>query len=116
MPADIPKKMIPAMILEILRENTDEKHTLDQKEILVLKRMKKKKEPKEIDIKSKIREIEWAAQDNIIIMSTKLDAGSDSNLSPDLLIQAIGRYTGAVIPPENVEISRVDMELDGLNQ
>ena len=89
---------------------------LDQKEILVLKRMKKKKEPKEIDIKSKIREIEWAAQDNIIIMSTKLDAGSDSNLSPDLLIQAIGRYTGAAIPPENVEISRVDMELDGLNQ
>ena len=34
MPADIPKKMIPAMILEILRENTDEKHTLDQKDIL----------------------------------------------------------------------------------
>ena len=29
-----PKKMIPAMILEILRENTDENHTMDQKEIL----------------------------------------------------------------------------------
>ena len=34
MAASIPKKMIPAMILEILRENTDEKHTLDQKDIL----------------------------------------------------------------------------------
>lgn len=29
-----PKKMIPAMILEILRENTDANHTMDQKEIL----------------------------------------------------------------------------------
>ena len=34
MEAEIPKKMIPAMILEILRENTDDNHTLDQKEIL----------------------------------------------------------------------------------
>ena len=89
---------------------------LDQKEILVLKRMKKKKEPKEIDIKGKIREIEWAAQDDIIIMSTELDAGSDSNLSPDLLIQAIGHYVGVAIPPENVEISRVDMKLEGLGK
>lgn len=31
-----PKKMIPAMILEILREHTDEDHTMDQKEILDL--------------------------------------------------------------------------------
>ena len=87
---------------------------LDQDEILVLKRMKKKKEPKEVDIKGKIREIEWAAQDDIIIMSTILDAGSDSNLSPDLLIQAIGRYVGHPIPPDNVEITRVKIHLDGL--
>ena len=88
---------------------------LDQEQILVLKRMKKKKEPKEVDIKGKIREIEWAAQDNIIIMSTILDAGSDSNLSPDLLIQAIGRYVGHVIPPDNVEITRMKIHLDGLD-
>ena len=36
MAAQLPKKMIPAMILEILRENTDENHTLDQKQILDL--------------------------------------------------------------------------------
>lgn len=89
---------------------------LDQEQILVMKRMKKKKEPKEVDIKSKIREIEWAAQDNIIIMSTILDAGSDSNLSPDLLIQAIGRYIGRQIPPENVEITRMEIILSGLEK
>lgn len=89
---------------------------LDQKEILVQKRMKKKKELKEVDIKGKIREIEWAVQDNIMIMLTELDAGSDSNLSPDLLIQAIGRYAGVEIPPENVEISRTSLFLEGLEK
>ena len=89
---------------------------LAQEQILVLKRQKKKKEPKEVDIKGKIREIEWAAQNDIIIMSTVLDAGSDSNLSPDLLIQAIGRYTEHPISPDNVEITRVEIILDGLEK
>ncbi len=95
-------------------DHFDMRGFLRQEKILVLKRMKKKKEPQEVDIRGKIREIEWAVQDNILIMSTVLDAGSDSNLSPDLLIQAIGRYAGVEIPPENVEITRVSMTLDGL--
>ena len=97
-------------------ERFDMRGFLNQEQILVLKRMKKKKELKEIDIKGKIREIEWAAQDNILIMSTILDAGSESNLSPDLLIQAIGRFQGHEIPVENVEITRVSMTLDGLEK
>ena len=34
MAAEQRKKMIPSMILDILREQTDENHTLDQKDIL----------------------------------------------------------------------------------
>ena len=34
MPAEQRKKMIPSMILDILREQTDENHTMDQKAIL----------------------------------------------------------------------------------
>lgn len=87
---------------------------LAQPEIIVSKRMKKKKEPAEVDIKGKIREIEWVAQDDILIMSTVLDAGSNSNLSPELLVQAIGHWLGVEIPPENVEITRLSIILEGL--
>ena len=103
-------------VMGMRADQFDMRGFLGQEQILVMKRMKKKKEPKEIDIKGKIREIEWAVQDNILIMSTVLDAGSDSNLSPDLLIQAIGRYAGAEIPVENVEITRMSMQLEGLEQ
>ena len=34
MAAEQRKKMIPSMILDILREQTDENHTMDQKAIL----------------------------------------------------------------------------------
>lgn len=80
---------------------------INLKEIKVLKKQKKKKELKEIDIKPKIRSLKYKISDcNKLIMTTKVDCGSSSNLNPDLIIKALSLYLDIEIPSENVEIQR----------
>lgn len=79
---------------------------ISQKEIIAYKKQKKKKELKAVNIKPMIRDYDLKQCDNKMIMTTKIDCGSTSNLNPDLIIQALSSYLGSEIPAENVEIQR----------
>lgn len=83
---------------------------LKEDSIVVLKKQKKKKELKEVNIRSKIRSLEVVMMDNKYIMSTVLDCGSVSNLNPELLIQGVENYFHIKIDPINVQIQRVYMK------
>ncbi len=82
---------------------------LEQNEIFVKKAKKGSKELIDIEIRSKIHVLKAKKVDDNLIMTTTLDAGSDSNLSPELLIQAIGRYANLVPDRENIEIQRQEL-------
>ena len=77
---------------------------MDLDEIQVWKRQKKKKEPKLIDIKPMIREITFTpVQDGgTLYIDVILDCGSDSNLSPELIISSALKRFG--IPTDRSEI------------
>ena len=77
---------------------------MDLDEIQVWKRQKKKKEPKLIDIKPMIREITFTpVQDGgTLYIDVVLDCGSDSNLSPELIISSALKRFG--IPTDRSEI------------
>lgn len=76
---------------------------LSQKEILVPKRQKKSKEMKNINIRDKIQAMNFVVVGKNLLITALLDSGSESNLSPELLIQAILKFLG--IETERAEIS-----------
>ena len=75
---------------------------LKQKTIMVPKKQKKSKEFKEVDIRGKIRSMNVIFVDNNYIMTLITDCGSDSNLSPELVISSFLKF--AEIPTERAEI------------
>lgn len=77
---------------------------LSQNQILVKKKKKKSKELVDLDIKNKIRKLIFTHINNQLIISTTLDAGSESNLSPELLINAIIAFL-------KIDISRYDIDV-----
>lgn len=83
---------------------------LKEDSIIVLKKQKKKKELKEVNIRSKIRNLDLAIVDNKYVMLTTLDCGSVSNLNPELLIKGLENYFNIEIDPINVQIQRVYMK------
>ncbi len=85
------------------------KEYLAQDEIIAYKRSKKKKEPAPVNIKEKIQSIGCRVQDDKIIMTTKLDAGSDSNLSPELILQSFFAFLGLELSRETVDITRLEL-------
>lgn len=85
------------------------KDYLAQDEIIAYKRSKKKKEPAPVNIKEKIQSIGCRVSDDKIIMTTKLDAGSDSNLSPELILQSFFAFLGLELKRETVDITRLEL-------
>ena len=79
---------------------------MDQKEIMVLKKQKKKKEPVLVDIRPKIREILFYPSDEGIRVEATLDSGSESNLSPELVITTILERFGLDIPRSEIRVIR----------
>lgn len=77
-------------------------------EIKVLKKKKKGKEKEfvEVNIAQMIREVHFDILDDMLILRALLDAGSDSNLSPELLIIALLRYLDKDIPRELISVKR----------
>ena len=74
------KKMIPAMILEILRENTDDNHTLDQIEILNM--LNKEFDPP-LDRKTVRRNIEYLLDMGVPIMYTETPRNNGNTIWTD---------------------------------
>lgn len=83
---------------------------LGQKEIIALKSSKKSREIKQLDIKPMIRTIEANLVDNNIIMSTRIDAGSVSNLSPELLIASFCEFAGIKTERASINVIRTDLK------
>lgn len=65
---------------------------LAQKSIMVPKRQKKTKKFADTEIRDKIQFLQFILENDNLIMTTILDSGSSSNLSPELLILAIQRF------------------------
>lgn len=76
----------------------------NQPNIYVEKRQKKTKKMVEIDIKDKIQSLNCILVNNNIIMTALLDSGSNSNLSPELLITAWNRF-------HNIETERSEIDV-----
>ncbi len=64
---------------------------MGQEQIIVLKKQKKKKTLAEVDIKPKIREIKFRPRSSALHVRMQIDAGSNSNLSPEQVIDSLLR-------------------------
>lgn len=90
-------------VLDILRL---EELFLAQTEILVNKESKKNKEVKVINIRPMIIKFSIELIDNNLIMKTTLAAGSNSNLSPELLLQGFLRFSQIAVPRHEIQVTR----------
>ena len=84
---------------------------LSQSSIIVNKKSIKHKNSVEVDIKPMIHYMNICLVDNNIFISTELAAGSNQNLSPELLIESLTSFYGFSVPRETIEILRTDILL-----
>ncbi|MGL4345898.1 MAG: TIGR03936 family radical SAM-associated protein [Cellulosilyticaceae bacterium] len=85
----IPKVQLPANFIQLAQD------TLNQPEILIEKKSKKK--VKEVDIRPLIRQFEINEDEAQYILNVTIMAGSKQNLSPDLLVQSLVGETFATL-------------------
>lgn len=83
---------------------------LKQDEILALKREKKTQKYVEKDIKKQIRFVEIEDFDGRLAFIIYVDAGSASNLNPELVVQSFAKFAGITLEKGDVEIERLSME------
>ena len=79
---------------------------MSQNKIICLKKQKKKKDLAEVDIKPMIRNLVFTLEDTGLSITAMLDSGSTSNLSPELLIDAICRFFGIDTGRNEIEVVR----------
>ena len=80
---------------------------LDQDEIITGKRQKKTKAMVDVNIRNMISEINiWESKDYPFVLELKLNAGSDSNLSPELVINTFNSFAGLNVKREDIEVER----------
>ena len=80
---------------------------MGQTEILAFKKQKKKKALVQVDIRPKIREILFYPFEEELRIETTLDSGSDSNLSPELVITTVLERFGLTTPRSEVGVTRI---------
>lgn len=106
--------MIPVKAGEKIQEDI-EKLYLSQDEIHAMKKQKKTKTLKEIDIKPMIRDISINSGNDNLFMNLKCDCGSDSNLSPELVIASFLEFSGISTERSEIEVMRKSMKYKGYN-
>lgn len=79
---------------------------MGQTEILAFKKQKKKKDLVQVDIRPKIRELLFYPQKDELRIEATLDSGSDSNLSPELVITTILKKFMLTTPRSEVRVTR----------
>lgn len=79
---------------------------MGQEAITTLKKQKKKKEPVLVDIRPKIRSLTFNPKADCLVLDATLDAGSESNLSPELLIDTVIRDLEIDCDRAEIEVSR----------
>lgn len=80
---------------------------MGQEEILTLKKQKKKKEPVLVDIRPKIQELLFYPSEEGLQLDMKLDSGSDSNLSPELVITTVLERFDLTTPRNEIGVTRM---------
>ncbi|MEG0829087.1 MAG: TIGR03936 family radical SAM-associated protein [Anaerovoracaceae bacterium] len=85
---------------------------LAQDEIIEQKRQKKTKKMIDMDIKPKIRFLNFLFTDTTLIVTAQLDAGSISNLSPELLISAIAKFLSIDTPRSDIQVMRKKLNFE----
>ena len=90
---------------------------MGMEEIQVWKRQKKKKEPKKVDIRPMIRQITFqpasgGETDQPLYVDAVLDCGSDSNLSPELVISSLMRRFGIGTDRSQISVMRKRLIFD----
>ena len=80
---------------------------MEQPEILAMKKQKKTKKLKEVNIRDKIRSLRADADPGgHLVLTMVLDSGSGSSLSPELVIESFGSFAGLDIPRYMIEVCR----------
>ena len=79
---------------------------MDRDEIIAFKKQKKKKDLVPVNIRPKIREMVFYPSEDCLRIETCLDSGSDSNLSPELVITTILDTFGLQVPRSEVKVTR----------
>ena len=85
---------------------------MDRPEIKAWKRQKKKKEPKQIDIRPMIRQITFTPSAQALYIDALLDSGSDSNLSPELIIASLQECFGLDADRSEISVMRKKILFD----
>ena len=80
---------------------------MDQDRIVTLKKQKKKKELKEVDIKPMIRDLRAFLEGDHLILAMLLDQGSASNLSPELVISTFIPFAGLNCDRSDIGVTRL---------
>ena len=79
---------------------------LAQPEITALKRMKKTKAYEPVNIKDKIRRLSVQKAGDFLRFTALLDGGSQSNLSPELVISSFLEYSKLPVERYDIEVNR----------
>lgn len=79
---------------------------LAKEAIFAEKRMKKSKRYELVEIRKMIREMDFETGENDFTLICKLDSGSQSNLSPELVIKSFIELSGLDIPRHEIEVER----------
>lgn len=79
---------------------------MNRDKIMAMKRQKKKKELKETDIKPMIRKFDCRPEGTDIVMDVCLDAGSSSNLNPELIISSFIEFYGLGTQRREISVHR----------
>ena len=99
-----PLEQEPAEVLEAF---------LAQEEIMVPKRQKKSKKMKDVNIREKIRVLNAViVEGDTMILTAILDSGSESNLSPELLIQALTKFMGIETDRAEMNVMRTKLSFE----
>ena len=80
---------------------------MEQTEILAFKKQKKKKDLVQVDIRPKIRELIFYPSGEELRIDALLDSGSDSNLSPELVITTVLEKFGLTTPRNEIRVTRI---------
>ncbi len=85
------------------------KEYLEQPQILFLKHQKKSGKDIEVDIKPMIAEISGTVDNNNIMLTMKLSAGSTANLSPEIVLASFCEFAGIAYDRAEVSIIRTEI-------
>lgn len=82
------------------------KDYMSQENIVGKKFNRKSGKETEVEIKPMIKEISGTVDDNIITLTTKLSAGSQANLSPEMVLSSFCQHAGIAYDRAEVRITR----------